>query len=1057
MRHRLFILGLLLSLAAPLLAQRASIRAGKTTFRTYGFGDPDPVARMNKIYPYFRFDGFSVASEDRVWTVVEMENPYIRVLVCPEQGGKVLGAFDRETGRDFIYFNQVMKFRDVAMRGPWTSGGIEFNFGAIGHAPTTATPVDYRLRENEDGSVSCFVGAMDLASRTRWQVEIRLPADRAWFETRSHWENPTPYQSSLYHWMNGAVTAASNLRYVYPGNAFIGHGGKPSPWPVDAAGRDLSLYGNNNFGSYKSYHVLGQHTDFFGGIYEGEGFGFGHWADYGSKPGKKIWIWGLSRQGMIWEDLLTDTDLGNRQYSEIQSGLLFNQAGGGSSRTPFKHRFFKPGEALDFREIWFPVRHLEGMSDANDHAVLHVETTSAQMVIGVSALSPLEDVLRVFSGGRLLAEQPVVLSPLAVFRDTIECNGHKDITVSLVGAGLSFQSDQAKQKSLSRPLTLPADFDAQSAYGLYLSAVELARQRDWPGALHIVQESLKAQPCFVPALNLKAECHLKHLDPEQAFDAAKKALAVDAYDGRANYLYGLAARQLHRSADALDGLGIASAQPQTAVPAMLQLAEMAGAEGNWRRVLLLSEAMLQASPRLLKAMQYRAVALRKLGRNQWAQTELSRITDLHPLSPFVACECYLVEGRQGRRKAFQRHIGGELPHETFLELALFYHRMGLVAEAKLVLDASPDHPVVLLWRAYCASQIASPNESLAYLEKAMAGSPHLVFPHRFETLAPLNWALLQRDSWKFRYYLGLILWQHHRLDAARAQLRACRMTPDDAPFYLSRAKFLEGLDERAVLKDLKQALRLDSQSWRSHAAMLDWHLKHDHGREAVAAAQTARMHFPEDYRMLLRCARAWMAGGNYAEVIDILQNLTILPYEGAQDGRRLYRAAHVMAAVEQLQAAAPDSALTLVNRARTWPERLGVGRPYTPDERVEDFVAAHCLEALGREDEAEACWLRIVSYSDSVATGRDSRSLITALALRALGREAAGASLLEAWNLSAAESRMAQWAEHFYSTGRSAMENRAQSEARRTPWEAEKGDADAALVRLVVEALMEKE
>ncbi len=52
-----------------------------------------------------------------------------------------------------------MKFRNIALRGPWTSGGIEFNFGVIGHTPSTATPVDYVLRENPDGSVSCWVGS----------------------------------------------------------------------------------------------------------------------------------------------------------------------------------------------------------------------------------------------------------------------------------------------------------------------------------------------------------------------------------------------------------------------------------------------------------------------------------------------------------------------------------------------------------------------------------------------------------------------------------------------------------------------------------------------------------------------------------------------------------------------------------------------------------------------------------------------------------------------------------------------------------------------------------
>ena len=61
------------------------------------------------------------------------------------------------------------------MRGPWTSGGIEFNFGIIGHHPSTATPVDYIIQKNDDGSVSCTVGNIDLPSRTQWRVKITLP------------------------------------------------------------------------------------------------------------------------------------------------------------------------------------------------------------------------------------------------------------------------------------------------------------------------------------------------------------------------------------------------------------------------------------------------------------------------------------------------------------------------------------------------------------------------------------------------------------------------------------------------------------------------------------------------------------------------------------------------------------------------------------------------------------------------------------------------------------------------------------------------------------------
>ena len=65
----------------------------------------------------------------------------------------------------------------------------------------------------------------------------------------------------------------------------------------------------------------------------------GTWSNFDDKPGKKLWIWGLAPQGMIWEDLLTDSD---GQYIEFQAGKLFNQAAASSTFTPFKHREFNP-------------------------------------------------------------------------------------------------------------------------------------------------------------------------------------------------------------------------------------------------------------------------------------------------------------------------------------------------------------------------------------------------------------------------------------------------------------------------------------------------------------------------------------------------------------------------------------------------------------------------------------------------------------------------------------------------------------------------------------------
>ncbi|MGB9906256.1 MAG: DUF5107 domain-containing protein, partial [Candidatus Saccharicenans sp.] len=200
---------LLLFLSSCESGQQATATVNQETITTYPFSDPDPIpvfARSSlwgsgsRIYPYFVFNGFSAESRLQDWTVVRLKNKFIEVSILPEVGGKVWGATDLITGRQFLYTNRVLKFREISLRGPWTSGGIEFNFGIIGHAPSTATPVDYLVEKKPDGRLVCTVGNHDWPSRTRWQVAITVYPDRAYFETRARWTNPGPYRQSYYAW-----------------------------------------------------------------------------------------------------------------------------------------------------------------------------------------------------------------------------------------------------------------------------------------------------------------------------------------------------------------------------------------------------------------------------------------------------------------------------------------------------------------------------------------------------------------------------------------------------------------------------------------------------------------------------------------------------------------------------------------------------------------------------------------------------------------------------------------------------------------------------------------
>ena len=116
------------------LKSQVSIREFTEDLKTYDFSDPNPIPIFisnSKIYPYFTFDGYSIESKSKKFKVIELENNYIKVLITPEIGGKVWGAFDKTSGEEFIYKNEVVKFRNISMRdhGPLRR---KFN-GIIGH------------------------------------------------------------------------------------------------------------------------------------------------------------------------------------------------------------------------------------------------------------------------------------------------------------------------------------------------------------------------------------------------------------------------------------------------------------------------------------------------------------------------------------------------------------------------------------------------------------------------------------------------------------------------------------------------------------------------------------------------------------------------------------------------------------------------------------------------------------------------------------------------------------------------------------------------------------
>jgi len=818
----------------------ATVTETQVEMPTYPFFDPDPVpATGNSRYPYFFFDGTSATNVLRKWKAVILENDKIRVTIFPEIGGKIWGATDKATGRDFIYYNHVVKFRNVARRGPWCSGGIELNFGIYGHTPSTATPVAYFCRTNPDGSVSCFLSDTELICRTTWQVEVSLADGDDNFFTSTTWFNGSNFFVPHYHWMNAAYSVRGDPEFFFPGSAYIGHAGDSHAWPIDDEGRNLSRYSGNAFGRNKSYHVLDGDNSFYGIWWPEAGIGSYHETHATEKFGRKIWLWALSREGGIWEDLLTDSD---GQYTELQSGLFFNQPAD-TLKTPFKHAAFAPGATDTFDEEWGVVRSRAELE---------------------SRMNPTNFV--------------------------------------------------------KRPQSMPADFDWNTAYGLYLKGRQFIRRRMDSDGEKALRECLAKEPHFVPALELLASLAVRRGKYAEAHGFAQGALAVDTYSPAANYADGQAFLAEGNTRAAKERLGLAAISPEYRAPALVLAAKAELREGNWSGAGAVAANALMVNGNNLDAWLVKIVSDRKLGRDR--RDTMSFSLKKYPLFHAARYERNLADPAS---EPMEKYVRCEFPHEVYLEIGSWYEEAGLYEDAAtLFRKASASTPVGGIRLAYALHRKGDDAAAKSALDDAAAMPIAFAMPFRRESLPALRWAAGERKEWKFRYLAAVCLAANAWDKEADALLADCGDVPDDAVFYLYRASRAKG---DAKLRDLRRAAK-SGGGWRAGHAIYRHFAEAKDWNRALKEIEPYVAKFPDANLVKLAYGNALARSGAYERAVRFLEKTKVLPSENGDNALAAWVYAWRGIALAALGKGDRAAAEAAVAKAVSYPENLGCGRPY---------------------------------------------------------------------------------------------------------------------------------
>jgi tetratricopeptide (TPR) repeat protein len=905
-----------------------------------------------RVYPLPFVEGVAQQAVERSWRAIHLENRYLRLTVLPELGGRIHTGYDKTTGYDFFYRNEVIKPALVGLAGPWISGGVEFNWPQH-HRPATYLPMEAEIEHGDDGSVTVWCSDHDPFTRMSETHGIRLYRDRAYVEVVVRLNNRTDQRQTFLWWANAAVRVheryqsffPQDVRYVadHARRAITAFPAADRPYyQVDYPARAHEHPGADRIDFYRnipvptSYMVVDSDEAFFGGYDHAAGAGVVHWADRRISPGKKQWTWGDSPFGHAWDRQLTDSD---GPYVELMAGVFTD------NQPDFS--WLMPGEVRRFSQFWYPIPAIGIPHAANRDAALHVDLNAAggrdgdaaRIEVSGAVTRAMDATLRVTADGVLLAEHRGPALPGTVLALDAEVDGsvpRASIRVELLDGDRTVlgwrlrEADDVEPWTASEP---PRPEDVASVEELYLTGLHLQQYRHpTRSPIPYWREALRRDAGHSRTNLAIADRAFRSGDYATARRHAEAAIArvtvrnENPQETEPYYLLGLILQRLGLRGEAVRWFAKASWDRNWAVPAGVLAARNALLTGD-PELAEADVALLIGSgaedPRLHAV---RVVALRRLGRRAEATAELAAALAAHPLDDLFR---YLADGA--------------LPDDAGLvvDLALELEQLGETEDAVTALrfaatfeptPAGNVAPVAHYLRARILDACGDVAEATAAREAARSSDSTWCFPCGLDAHDALVAALhADPDDDVAAELLGMLLYDAgRRQEALELWKRAIGLGAGRARVHRNAglASFNVLGDEDAAWEHYVQARRLDPQDARLlfEQDQLAARLGHPEP-ERLERLEGERALVLQRDDLVVQLAQLLTGQKRASEALQLLESRSFQPWEGGE-GKTL---------------AAWDAARSALGMPQgVPPESLGEARP--------EVLPPQAVRADGRTD-----------------------------------------------------------------------------------------------------------
>lgn len=893
----------------------------KVVIPTYEVGKPEknPIFLENRVYqgssgvvyPYPVIESISDKKTDHTYNAIFLENEYIKVMILPELGGRIQMAYDKIKQRHFIYYNQVVKPALVGLAGPWISGGIEFNWPQH-HRPSTFIPVDSKIEENKDGSVTVWVNEQERMFHQKGMAGFTLRPGCAYIEIKGVVYNRTDMPQTFLWWANPAVAVNDAYQSVFPPdiNAVFDHGKRAvSSFPIAtgtyynmdySAGVDISNY--KNIYVPTSYMAVNSKYDFEGGYENDTKAGMLHVANHHVSPGKKQWTWGNGDFGRAWDRNLTDED---GPYIELMAGVF-------TENQP-DFTWIMPHEEKTFVQYFMPYRELGIVKQANKDFLINVESINDDINFKIFATS--SKTVRVVlksNTGKILYDSIETISPEIILDKIIHADySLQDLQLDIM-EGNKVSLNWSPESNEIKPIPDPAEAalrpdEIKTVEQLYLTGLHLEQYRHATyNPMEYYEEGLRREPLDTRCNNALGLWYLRRGRFDKAepyFRTVVKVLQKrnpNPYWGEPLYNLGLCLRYqalLAQSAqdkekaeallaEAYDWFYKSTWNAEWQSIGFFACAQISCMQGRFQDALDEISTSLIRNWHNHKARALKAAVLRKLGHDN--SRLISESLEIDPFNYGIIYESGKIDEMQ------------QLMHNdanNYDELALDYWNAGFYEDA----------------------------DNIWALQAKACNLNEISFPNRLEDI------FLLKDNYK----LGCLYYDKRQYDLAQEYWEKHAQKHSDCPqvhrclalVYYNKLHLAD-----KALAEMEQAFALDTSDSRIFMELDQLYKKLQHPfAERLNNFESHRNLIQERDDLLLEYITLLNLTGQYKHAKELLDNHQFHPWEGGEGKVPVqYQLSRIGLAVCQPSEATDRK--NLLNECLIYPHNLGEGKLYNAQD-----------------------------------------------------------------------------------------------------------------------------